>query len=185
MVNTKQSLFKIALKLGSIAIAVYVVSSLIFLSFNLYESVYRIRETIGDAIYMIALLSAIVIAVRFYKKLNDGFLKITQAIKIGLIVAIVMAVGVILYNYIFINLLNPDYYTNYYYGTTGEQAWLDYYNLDPDTHTKESYDVHVKEAVLREYQSYPILILTSIFMGLIISFIAGLLLKNEMKTDKK
>ena len=178
MINTKQSLFKIALKLGSIAIAVYVVSSLIFLSFNLYESVYRIRETIGDAIYMIALLFAIVIAVRFCKKINDGFLKITQAIKIGLIIAIVMATGIILYNYIFINFLNPDYYINYYHGTTGEQAWLDYYNLDPDTHTKETYNVHAKEGKLREYQSYPILMLTSIFMGLFVSFITGLIVKK-------
>jgi len=178
MVAMKQPLFKIAIKSGGIAIAVYVASSLIFLGFNLYESVYRIRETIGDAIYMIALLAAIILAIRLYKKSNDDFLKLIEAIKIGVIVAIIVAVGIIVYNYIFINFLNPDYYTSYYYGLNGEQAWLDYYNLDPDTHTKKTYEVHAKEGVLREYHSYLILLLASIFMGLIISLITGLIVKK-------
>jgi len=171
-------LFKVALKSGGIAAAVYVVSSLIFLGFDLYESVYRIRETIGDAIYMVTLLSAIIIAIRFYKKINDGFLKIIQAITMGLIVAIVMTIGIILYNYIFINFLNPDYYTTYYYGLNGDQAWLDYYHLAPDVHTRETYDAHAKEGVLREYQSYPMILIISVLIGLITSFITGLIQKK-------
>ena len=94
--------------------------------------------------------------------------------------ALISALGYILYNFIFINVLKPDYYTNYYYGIYSEQAWNHYYEINPEEHTRETYDIHAKGALQREYSFvYPFIVIASLIIGLLTSLVAGLIMKKK------
>lgn len=179
METQKISLYKIALKWGLIGVGATALSSIIFLIFGLYDKFYRLRETAENSIYLIALILSIIISIYVYKKATNGFLKVGKVLQIGLIVATISALGIIIYYLIFINLLYPDYYTDYYYGTNGERAWEDYLALAPETHTRETYDAHAQEGLLREYQMYPLFLIFNNIISLIISPIAGLIMRKK------
>ncbi|WP_281987038.1 DUF4199 domain-containing protein [Aquimarina aggregata] len=182
---SKLSVFKIALKWGLLTAGITIASSILFLIFGLYDTVYRIRETTETLISIITLIVAITLVIRLYKKSNDGFLKMSEAIKIGLYLAIITSVVIIIYNLIFITVLKPDYYTEYFYGINGEKAWNDFYALNPDGHTRETYNVHAEEGFLREYQTqYPLFLIISVLISLITSSIVGFIMKKKMINGK-
>ena len=52
----------------------------------------------------------IVIAVEQYKKANEGFLSIGEAIKVGVLVAVIAGVIGAIYQVIYATIIDPDYY---------------------------------------------------------------------------
>jgi len=176
----KSSLYKLSLKSGLIVAGIAAVFSIVFLILGLYDSIYSFRFKTDFIIYLVLLLLFVVLTIRTYKKANKNILKLNQAIKIGLSLAFIAALGYIVYNFIFINGLRPSYYTEYFYGVHGEQAWEHYYEINPEEHTRETYDIHAKGALQREYQfAYPLFFVLSLIISLITSLIAGLIMKKK------
>ena len=52
----------------------------------------------------------IVMAVEQYKKANEGFLSIGEAIKVGVLVAVIAGVIGAIYQVIYATIIDPDYY---------------------------------------------------------------------------
>jgi len=180
----KSSMYVLSLKSGLIVAGIAAAFSILFLILGLYDSVYNLRFTIVFIVYLISLVLLVTTTIRVYKKRNENLLKLNQALKIGLTLAVIAAIGYILYNFIFVTVLKPDYHTNYYYGIYSERSWEHYYAINPEIHTRESYDIHAQGALQREYQfAYPLFLGLSIIIGLITSLIGGLIMRT--KTIKK
>jgi H+/Cl- antiporter ClcA len=177
-------LIRLSFKRGLLTAGIAAGFSVLFLILGLYDSIYSFRFKTDLLIHYTAILVFVIITIRTFKKANNHYLKLSEAIKIGIFLALIAALGYILYSFIFINVLKPDYNTNYYYGTYSEQSWEHYYEINPEEHTRESYDIHAEGALQREYQFvYPFLLVISLFIGFITSLIGGLIMKKKPKRD--
>ncbi len=116
----------------------------------------------------------IVLGLKKVKEMNSGFLSVSEAIKTGLGISLISALIYIVYLMVFYNFIEPDYFTNM--TQVQEQVILETYpNL-----TDEQLEGAKKNAAMfaNTGVNLTLTIIVSLFFGLIISLIAGLVMKK-------
>jgi hypothetical protein len=125
-------------------------------------------------IYYIIFPAVIIYAISQYKKSNANILSLGQAIKVGLLIAVISAIIFAVYGLIFNFLIDPEFQV------LAMEATRDKLLENPNL-TEELVD---QQMVMIEKFSNPILgsafwIALSAFFGLIYSLIGGLVMKKE------
>ncbi|MDT0553823.1 DUF4199 domain-containing protein [Urechidicola vernalis] len=120
-------------------------------------------------------LTIVVIAMglKEFKAGNGGFLKLGEALKIGLGISLISAIVYIIYFMVFINFVEPDFYTNMY--TIQENSWIDSGMTDEQIDGAKS----MYETMANPMVTTGIVLISSLFFGFITSLIVGLIMKKS------
>lgn len=120
----------------------------------------------------------IFLGIKKFKEGNDTFLTIGQAIKTGLGISLVAAIISIVYTIIFMMFIEPEFVNN-----LAEVSRQKMYETNPEL-TEEQ--VEMSMGIVKKMSSPAILsafiLIASLFFGLIISLVSGLILKKEPST---
>lgn len=117
----------------------------------------------------------IVLGLKKVKEMNSGFLSVGEAIKTGLGISLISALIYVVYLLIFYNFIEPDFFKNM--TQVQEQVILENYpNL-----TDEQLEAAKKNAAMfaNTGVNLTVTIIVSLFFGLIISLISGLVMKKS------
>ena len=133
------------------------------------------NDSTAGIVSLIIMISVLLYSFISYKKINLGYLSLSEAIKIGLGVSLISALITIIYTQILINFLDPE----------TMQKSLD---LSMDTMRSENpeipQDTLDTARSIQEKMSSPLIfsavqIIFSLFFGFIISLIGGLVVKKS------
>ncbi|WP_324026661.1 DUF4199 domain-containing protein [Maribacter sp. BPC-D8] len=127
------------------------------------------------AVNISIMAGVIVFGIYKFREANNHLLTISEAIKVGIGIALIAAIMGILYKMIFINIIEPDFMANYMDAQKAEMI-----SQNPDM-TQDEIDTAVKmmENFSGPFLSAALALISALFFGLIISLIGGLILKKE------
>jgi low temperature requirement protein LtrA len=170
MENQKQSIKSLILLYGTILAVITILISVVkyamgnHLERNVWESVFGIALMIALTVYPIML----------FKKGNNGFLNLSQSIKIGLGVAAVSGIISIVYFFIFANYIEPEFAKQ-----VMDAQMTEAIKQNPNM---SSADLEKGREMGQKFvmpMLYGGIIVVNLFLGFIISLIAGLAMKKE------
>jgi len=124
---------------------------------------------------LLATTAVIVLGVKKLKELNGGFLSVGQAIKTGLGIALISGLIYAVYLALFFNFIETSYFENV--ALVQEQTIMESYpNL-----TDEQLEGAIKNAAMfnNTGANVTMAIMFSLFFGLIVSLITGLIMKRS------
>ncbi|NHF59406.1 DUF4199 domain-containing protein [Flavobacteriaceae bacterium TP-CH-4] len=165
---------KFALNFGVILGALSIVFALMLYSMDMqYEQ--------GWGIFLVnvfIMAAVIVIGIIQFKKANEGFLTLTEGIKVGIGIALVAAIIGVVYQQIFMNLIEPDFLENILQVRKAEMI-----AQNPNM-TQEQ--IANAEEMMKKFSgpgiSAAIALIGGLFIGLVISLISSLILKKQRPT---
>ena len=117
----------------------------------------------------------IVIAVEQYKKANEGFLSIGEAIKVGVLVAVIAGVIGAIYQVIYATIIDPDYYDKVVEVAMKKMSAMANFNEEQLEEFQDKMYANKPSIV----SSFSTSIIFSAIGGLIISAIVGAVKKKE------
>ncbi|THD67451.1 DUF4199 domain-containing protein [Robertkochia marina] len=169
MEQQKPKTGKIALNFGIILGAIGIVFALMLHFMDLQYQQSMMTTIVGITV----LLGVIVAAIYQYKKANGSYLTLSEALKVGIGTALVGGIISVLFNAVYINLIEPDFIQK-----SGEFMAENLRTSNPNL-TEEQIENAVSNQAKFFWISYPIIIIFNLFVGFIISLIAGLAMKKE------
>lgn len=164
--SSKQVMLNYGLMLGFISILIGVAN---FAFGNVYEP-HWIISVLGIAI----LIAFIVLGLKKIKENNEGYLKLGEAIKMGLGIALISGIIYLIYHHIFINFIEPEYAARFM--EVQEQKMIEKYPNMTDEQLQAGLDM-VKKFSGPVIGSAFILI-WSLFSGFVVGLIGGLIMKR-------
>lgn len=168
--STKQVMINYGLLLGLITVLMNVI---LFAMGKIYEPHWSVG-VIGFIITVVIL----VLGIKKVKDLNGGFLKLGEAIKIGLGIALISGIIAVIYNLIFTNFIEPEYFVRM--AEMQQQKMLEAYPNMSDEQLDAAMEMTKKMS--GPFLAAALALIGSLFIGFIISLIAGLIMK---KTDEE
>lgn len=171
MQNPQPSTGKFALNyglvLGLISVAFVVV---LYATNNLLD-----QNWITTVISFIIMIGVIVYALNAYKKANGGFMSLSQAIKVGLGVALIGALVGAVYNFIFMSFIEPNFID-----LIIDKQRETMVEAQPNMTTEQiDQSLEMVKKFAGPWISSAFQIVGGLFFGFIISLIAGLIMKKE------
>lgn len=123
----------------------------------------------------IIMVAIIFLGLKKYKELNNGYLTIGQALKTGVGIALIGGIISLIYSYVFMNFIEPDFMANIMAGA--EEKMIEQNPNLTDEQIEQALAISSK-------MSSPVIlasisIFVSLFFGFIVSLITGLILKNN------
>ena len=151
------------------------ISSIILSVLNYsFGNIYK-PHWVFSALGPLLFIGFIIYGIKALKLNNGGFLKLAQAIKIGLGIALIAGIIAGLYQFIFMNYIEPDYMTK---ATEFQEQMM--YEKFPDM---DEAIIEKQLEITQKFSKPGIMIAFSIagslIMGLIIALIAGLFMKKD------
>ncbi len=170
--ETKQASVKsVALSYGALLGIVSILLGVIAYVMNVHLE----RPWWLSVLSLAAMVLFIIYGIKSFKKENDGFLSLGEAIKVGLAIALVSGIIGVLYQYVFVSFIEPDYVNQMVEMT--EQKMLE----DNPGMPEEQREMAI--SMTRKFMSPGIMaaigIIVSLFLGFIISLIGGLVMKQN------
>ncbi|EDM43214.1 50S ribosomal protein L31 type B [unidentified eubacterium SCB49] len=167
----KGSVKKVAMQYGLIlGLASVMLSVVVYAMGQTYEQPWW-----QSVLSFVIMLGCIVYALKAFKKDNSGFLSLSEAIKVGLAVALLAGIIGVFFNFIFTTVIEPDFTANII-----EKASNDMVEQNPNM-TEEQMEMALS---ITEKMTSPVVmaamgIIMSLFFGFVISLISGLIMKVE------
>ena len=137
---------------------------------NIYEPHWSV-----NIISYLLIITFIVLGIKFFKDYNNGFISLGQAVKIGLGIALISGVLSVIYFILFANFIEPDFITNL--GEVQEQMMYEKFP-DMDEAIIER-QIEMSKKFMSPGIMSALVLIGSLIAGLIISLIAGLIMKKE------
>lgn len=160
---------KFALNYGLLTGLVGVVFAVMLFVTNMhYEQVTSIQ-----LIQILILAIGIVMAIIQFKKAGGGLLTISEALKVGAGVALIAGIVGLLWFFIQSNFIEPDYLDKVY--EIGKIKAM----KDNPSLTEEQIDQGIEMQKGLAWVMYPVGLIINVLIALVISLIAGLILKKE------
>lgn len=122
---------------------------------------------------MLLMVGAIVWGTVEYKKANAGYLKIVDAIKIGVGIGLIGAIFSLIWYALLTNVIEPDFMDK-----AMEVAKVKTFEENPNL-TEEQWAQGVEMQKKFAWVMYPIAIIINMLIGLIIGLIVGLIMKKQ------
>lgn len=171
MENQTTSLKKIALNFGVLLALLSIVLQVISFVLDAHID----RPWWLTVLQLVISVSVIVYGIKAYKTENAGFLSIGQALKAGLAISLVAGIVSVLFNFIFMNYIDPDFIQKSL-DFSREQMLTDYPNMSSE-------QIENSLEISRKFMSPTIMsaiaILATLFFGFIISLVAGMIMKKN------
>ena len=130
---------------------------------------------IMSVISIAASISIIVLGLKKIKENNGGYLKLGEALKTGLGIALISGIVYVIYFFVFANYIEPEYFTNL--AKVQEVTLLETYPNFTDEQMENAMEMSKKFSGFGMIAA--IAIIMSLFIGFIISLIAGLIMKKS------
>ncbi len=168
MENTNPSTGKYSLNFGLLLGAVAV-------AFQLMLFFVDAHATRNPAISVVSIVLAIAIifwGILSYKKANGGHLKVGEAVKMGAGMALISGIISIIYTLILTNVLDPEYASKMIDLQMAEAAEQGTMTTDQIAEAKEM-------SMKFFWVSYPVGLIFSVVLGLIIGLVGGLIFKKS------
>ncbi len=160
---------KFALNFGALTGLVGVVFAIMLFTMDLHY-----EQGVGVQITQTLILAAgIVLGIIQYKKAGNGFLTISQALKVGAGVALIAGIIGLIWFFTLTNVLEPEYMNKMY-----EIGKVTAMEQNP-TLTEEQIDQGIEMQKGFAWLSYPIILIINIVIGLVVGLITGLILKKQ------
>ena len=169
MENQKASIKKIALNYGIIwGLLTIVLSVISYVTDTYFERPWWLTVA-GIAI----MVGVIVYGLKAYKFENEGFLSVSESLKVGLAISLIAAIIGTIYNYIFMTVIEPEFVTQ-----SLDLAREQMVSQNPDM-TQEQMDMAmgISEKMMTPMIMSAMGIIFTLFLGFITSLIAGLVMK--------
>ena len=169
MEETQANTGKIALTYGLILGSAGIVFGLMLFSMDMqYERGWAVQ-----GVQMVLIIAAISLGVYQFKKANDGFLSISEALKVGTGIALIAAILGLLYFFILSNFLDPNYAQ-----TTAEMTREQMLESNPKL-TEEEISKGLEMQEKFAWIAYPVILIINVITGLVVGLIVGLILKKQ------
>ncbi|MBT8306040.1 MAG: DUF4199 domain-containing protein [Maribacter sp.] len=160
---------KFALNFGVLLGVVSVVFGLMLFSMDMhYDQGWAIR-----GISLALTLAAILFGISQFKKANDGFLTISQALKLGTGIALIAGIIGLIYFFLLSNVIEPGYMDKMY--EIGKETAM----ADNPELTEEQIDQGIEMQKSFAWLTYPIVLIFNIIIGLVFGLIGGLIMKKQ------
>ena len=160
---------KYALNFGILAGGVGIVFGIMLYTMDLhYEQSFAVQ-----GVQMVILIAAIILGVLQFKKANNGFLKLSDALKIGAGVGLITAILGLIYFFILSNVIEPGYMDKVY-----EVGKVQAMEANPKL-TEEQIDQGIEMQKNFSWVAYPIGLIFNTVLGLIVGLVMGLVAKKE------
>lgn len=127
------------------------------------------------ALGFVAMIICILIGIKTFKKDNAGFLSLGEALKVGLAISLIAAIFGVIFNLIFMTVIEPDFIANMLAATEDNML-----AQNPNM-TQEQIDMgmSITETMMSPTIITAMAIIMTLFFGFIISLITGLVMKVE------
>ncbi|EAR01620.1 DUF4199 domain-containing protein [Maribacter sp. HTCC2170] len=160
---------KFAMNYGVLLGVVGVIFGLMLFSMDMhYDQGWAIRS-----VSLVLSFAAIFFGITQFKKANEGFLTISQALKLGTGIALIAGIISLIYFFLLSNVIEPDFMDKMYeIGKTKAMA-------DNPKLTEEQIDQGIEMQKSFAWVSYPIILVMNIIIGLIFGLISGLIMKKQ------
>ena len=149
--------------------------SVVFALMLFFLDMHYTQESAVNWINWAITITVLVLGIYSYRKTNDGFLSLSEALKLGLGISVISALMAIVYTYILINFLDPDTIEK-----TIEVTQNKMLDENPEM-TQEQIDM-AKEMQLK-FSSIGVIstmiLIFSLVFGFVVSLISGLILKRN------
>jgi len=170
MENQQKPTNKTALHFGIILGIVSILISVIIYALGMaYDQDWK-----TGMIGFIAMAIIIFLGIKKYKELNEGYITLGQAIKTGVGIALIGGIISVIYSYLFMNFIEPDFVINTMAGA--EEKMLERNPNLTDEQIEQALSISKK--MMSPGIMSAIGIVWSLFVGLIISLVSGLILKK-------
>ena len=170
MENQTPKLTTYMLKYGGLLGGVSVIFALMLFSLDLH---YGQEPAVNYVNYLIT-ITGIVLGIYTFRKDNEGFLSLGEALKIGLGISLISAVIAIIYTGLLMNVIEPTFMEK-----ASEIAKNKMIDENPEM-TQEQLNVALD--MMKKFQGFGVIsafiLIFSLFFGLLISLVSGLILKK-------
>ena len=169
MENQKDAIKKIAFNYGIIWGLLSIALSVIA-----YVTDNHIERPMWLTIAGLAIMVGIIVyGLKAFKSENEGYLSVSESLKVGLAISLIAAIIGAIYNYIFITVIEPEYVIQML-DFSSEQMVIQ----NPDM-TQEQIDmaIGITEKMMTPTIMTAMGIIIPLFLGFITSLIAGLIMK--------
>jgi hypothetical protein len=170
MENQKSSSTSIMLNYGLMLGLVSILTAVVNFAFGDIYKPHWIISVISLAISVLF----IVLGLKKVKENNGGYLKLGEALKTGLGIALISGIVYVIYFFVFANYIEPEYFTNL--AKVQEVTMLETYPNFTDEQMENAM------AMSKKFSGFgmiaAIALIMSLFFGFIISLIAGLIMKK-------
>jgi hypothetical protein len=133
------------------------------------------NETFQQIVSLIIIIGCIMVSLLAFKKDNDGYINLSEAIKIGLGISLIGAIIGFLYFLILINFLDPDVLEK------GYKYQSEIMKMNNPEISQEILETTVE--MQRKFSSpgiiFAVVLIFNLFIGFIISLIGGLIIKKS------
>ncbi len=168
METQKTSSKSIMLNYGIIlGIATVIISVANYAFGNAYEPHWSV-----NVISLLLMIALIVLGIKKVKESNGGLLKLGEGLKTGMGIALISGIIGIVYFLLFVNFVDPDFFTTI--ANIQEQKWIDA-NMPEE-------QIEMSKALMAKMSgpgiSAAFMIAFTLFIGVIVSLIAGLAMKH-------
>ncbi|MCQ0111256.1 Protein of unknown function [Zhouia amylolytica] len=167
MENTQPKTGKFALRFGLILGAISIVFSLMLFSLDMHYE----QNTAAGIIGIVIMAAVVSIAIFQYRKANNNVLTLSQALKVGIGVALIAGVIGVIYQYLLVNVIDASFMEKF---AEMQRAKL----TEMGKFTSEEIDKQIEASKNYFWIGYPIALIMSLFFGFIVSLIAGLIMKK-------
>lgn len=171
MENQTASLKKIALNFGVLLALLSIVLQVISFVLDAHID----RPWWLTILQLIISIGVLVYGIKTFKNDNAGFLTIAQALKTGLAISLVAGIISVIFNYIFINYIDPDFIQKTL-DFSREQMITDFPNM---TQEQMENSLEISAKFMTPTIMSAMGILATLFFGFIISLVAGMILKKN------
>ncbi len=173
MEDVKKSTKKIIINYGVLLGIVSILFSALIYATGMYKDPHWSVGVLG----LVIMLAALVYGIKAYKSANNGFLNLSDALKVGIGIALISGILSGIWNLTLTTVIEPDYST-------------EVMEIQKEKLLKESPDMTEEQveqvfAITEKLQSpaisFAIGIIGSLFMGFIISLITGLVMQKKQE----
>ena len=168
------------LKIGKYALRWGIITGVIGIIFQLmlfFQKMHYEQSTAIQIIGISIVFAVIAFGINQFKKDNEGFLKLGQALKLGTGIAVVGAVVGLIYYYLLSNDILEAGYMEKAMELAKNKAFSDNPNL-----TQEQWDQGMEMQEKFKFLAYPFILIFNAIMGLVAGLIFGLIMKKEEST---
>nr|WP_293301221.1 DUF4199 domain-containing protein [Allomuricauda sp.] len=163
------------LKTGKFALNYGLLLGLVSVVFGVMLYTQKMHYEMSTPIMIVSVILtavAIFMGVNAFKKANGGYLKIGEALKVAVGIALISAIISLLYQYVLTNFIEPDFIDK-----AMEIAKPKTFEQNPSL-TEEQWEQGVTMRKKMNWISYPIGLIISCVIGLVLGLITGLILKK-------
>lgn len=125
-----------------------------------------------NIVSMVMLFGIILLAIIQFKKVNQGYISVSEALKIGVGTALIGGIISVLYIMVYVNFIDTNFHEQ-----IAELSRAGMLEQNPEM-TQEQMDTAIEMQQKFFWVTYPFILIFNIFVGFVISLITGLIVKK-------